>query len=175
MSGRNGKNLTPSAVLEFADLDPSILKLAELSAPFPVPSTQMILLMGLRGVDLPLGDTVLSLQTLLDKAWQDVATFRYVQPVPEWSRGIHITSDLVLTVRPRMHEGRSLLTDTDLIEAAVGLVDYMLREGAHATTAALVRPNNKRRRVNVGEIEIELGQPSLKSVSTLNDSFVAMK
>ncbi|KAL8881936.1 MAG: hypothetical protein Q9192_007684 [Flavoplaca navasiana] len=126
-----------------------------LGAPFPVPETDVTLLIGPRGPDLVQGDVIFIMLDLMSTAWQNVARKHVVRPLPgrTWN-GLSRTR-VSVTLRPRMNGGTSMVTDTDLAEAAYGIATYFVTEQpAFATKITVVRPDRSGRRVPVGELEI---------------------
>jgi len=150
------------------------LPLTNLSAPFPIPDTDLTLLIGSRGANLNFAKVVLILNGLLNLAWQDVAVNHRVRPMPEANSGSHLPDGLVVAFRPRMHDGTSLVTATELAEAMTGMVYYILAaQAAFATTVTIVRPNQAGRRVPIGSIEIRGdGQPRVEIGGSANDIVV---
>jgi len=72
-----------------------------------------------------------------------------------------------------MNGGRSLVTSTDLAEAVTGMVYYILAaQAAFATTVTIVKPNGAGRRVPIGSIEIQSGQPRVEIGGSANDTLV---
>ena len=98
------------------------------------------------------------LDDLINTAWEHVAVNHRVGPVRGSTWNSPATVSVIL--RPRMNGATSLVTDTDLAEAAYGIITYFLAaQAAFATNITIVRPNEEGRRVPVGEIEIRSGQP----------------
>ncbi|KAL8888775.1 MAG: hypothetical protein Q9215_003838 [Flavoplaca cf. flavocitrina] len=126
-----------------------------LGAPFPVPETDITLLIGPRGAELVQGDVIFVMLDLMSTAWQNVARNHVVRPLPgrTWT-GLSRTR-VSVTLRPRMNGGTSMVTDTDLAEAAYGIATYFVTvKPAFATKITVVRPDESGRRVAVGELEI---------------------
>jgi len=143
------------------------------SAPFPIPDTHIALLVGPRGAPLNSAEVILILNGLLNLAWQDVAVYHRVRPVPEINSRSHLPGGVVAALRPRMNGGRSQVTSTDLAEAVTGLVYYILAaHAAFATTVTIVKPNGAGRRVPIGSIEIQGGQPRVEIGGSTNDTLV---
>ncbi|KAL8833598.1 MAG: hypothetical protein Q9170_004181 [Blastenia crenularia] len=139
-----------------AQTNPFTLKPTSLSAPFPIPETDLTLLIGPRGVDLIKADIILKMSGLIITARQDVAISHRVRPVPQhtWSGGLGEEIEVIL--RPRMNDGTSLVSYTDLVEAAFGLMYFFLTQDAvFATKFTVVKPNQAGRRAPIGEIEIK--------------------
>ena len=142
------------------NLDLSSPSSTKLSAPFPVPGTDTVLLIGPRGEDFgwKLYRMIMTLEHLITTAWEHVAVNHRVGPVSGCTWNSPATISVIL--RPRMNGRTSLLTDTDLAEATYGIITYFLTaQAAFATNITIVRPNEHGRRVPVGEIEIRSGQP----------------
>lgn len=158
---------TPAPLLEatLPSIDPS--------APFPIPDTHITLLIGPRGAALDSAEVILILNGLLNLAWQDVAVYHRVRPVPETNSRSHQPGGVVAALRPRMNGGRSQVTSTDLAEAVTGMVYYFLAaRAAFATTVTIAKPNGAGRRVPIGSIEIQVGQPRVEMGSSANDTLV---
>ena len=62
---------------------------------------------------------------------------------------------------PRMESATSLFTETDLVEASVGIVYYMVQDRFYATKITAVRPNSSGKRILVGEIGFSVDRPSV--------------
>lgn len=86
------------------------------------------------------------------EAWKGVALSG--EPIPVADSRIQDEQHIVhVKVIPRKEGSSSLMTSTDLIEAALGVVYYMVQEGFFATTVTIVKPRAGRR-VPVGEFHI---------------------
>ncbi|KAL8713442.1 MAG: hypothetical protein Q9225_006774, partial [Loekoesia sp. 1 TL-2023] len=125
-----------------------------LSAPFPVPDTDVILLFGPRGINLSLLTVYLALQDLVSKAWNNVAVNHGVNAVPQYTTPNEPIDRVVITMQSRKSGNTFLMTDSDLIEGAVGVILYMVQHGFFATKVTIVRPNESGTRVPVGDMEI---------------------
>ncbi|KAL8722572.1 MAG: hypothetical protein Q9225_000968 [Loekoesia sp. 1 TL-2023] len=139
--------------LKLADLDAPSSDPEHLSAPFPVPDTDVTLLVGRRGIDLAPATVIWPLNYLINEAWQAIALNHYVQPIGQ----LQATDDshrVLVQMRPRMSGTTPLVTDSNLVEATTGIVYYMLQEGWFGTTVTVVRPNQSGRRIPVCEIQI---------------------
>ncbi|KAL8676503.1 MAG: hypothetical protein Q9224_007281, partial [Gallowayella concinna] len=133
----------------------------DLSAPTPVPATNIILLPGPLGAALNLAEVILTLNSLISSAWQSVAVNQRPEPVREQTWHSLLRERVSVTMRPRMDGNVPLVTDTELAEAAFGIVYYILvQERASATTFTIVKPNRLGKRTPIAEIEIRGGGPS---------------
>ena len=145
----------------------------DLPSPFPVPDTQLTLLVGPRGAALDSAEVILVLNGLFNLAWQDLAVHHRVRLVPDTRSRCHLPGEVVATMRPRINNGRSQVTSTDLAEAVTGMVYYILAvQAAFATTVTIVKPNVAGIRVPIGSIEINVGQPSITISGSANDTLV---
>lgn len=149
------------------------LPLTAPSSPFPIPNTQLTLLVGPRGAALDSAEVIIVLNGLLDLAWQDLAVFHRVRPVPGTNSRSHLPGGVVATLQPRIHYGRSQVASTDLAEAVTGLVYYILAtQASFVTTVTIVKPNAAGTRVPIGSIEIQVGQPGVEIGGSANDTLV---
>ncbi|KAL8991546.1 MAG: hypothetical protein Q9169_007842, partial [Polycauliona sp. 2 TL-2023] len=127
----------------------------DLAAPFPVPETDVILLIGPRGADLVQANAILIMSDLIGTAWRNLARDHSVQPVPGQVWNGRLRNGISVTLRPRMSRGSSMVTATDLAEAAFGLAYFFLtQQRAFETNVTVVRAIDKGRRVPIGELEI---------------------
>ena len=127
----------------------------DLAAPFQVPETDVTLLFGRRGADLVQGNVVLIMHELISTAWQNVARTHIVQPVAGQNWNSRARNRVSVTLRPRMDGGTSMVTDTDLVEAAFGLAYFFIsHQPAFETMVTVVKPDESGRRVPIGELEI---------------------
>ena len=127
----------------------------DLQAPFPVPETDITLLIGPPGPELVQGDVIFVMLDLMSTAWQNVARNHVVRPLSGRTWTGLSRARVSVTLRPRMNGGTSMVTDTDLAEAAYGIATYFVTEQpAFATKITVVRPDESGRRVPVGELEI---------------------
>lgn len=129
----------------------------------PVEDTDVILVIGRRGVDVPLGELVLTLQTPIIRAWRDVASNHRVLPVAHSTWHSPFSSRVTVMLRPKKLGIESLVTDTDLVEALIGYIFYLLQDHpSGAVKITIVRPDARGAKIPVGEIEIR-GQQSAGS------------
>ena len=144
-----------------------------LSAPFVVPETQMALLFGSGGVKLSQLAIIAGLDEMIGRAWRNVAINGRAQPM--MGDVFEITSPQStcwLQLRPRMERATSMFTETDLVEASVGIVYYMIQNGFYATKITAVRPNVRGIRIAVGEIDFSVVRPSVRSSAIGNSSLI---
>lgn len=121
----------------------------------PVEDTDVILVIGRRGVDVPLGELVLTLQTPIMRAWRDVASNHRVLPVVYSTWYSPFSSRVAVILRPRKLGVVPLVTDTDLVEALIGYIYYLLQDqSCGAVNITIVRPDSMGVKTPVGEIEI---------------------
>jgi len=157
------------------NLDAALPYPADLSAPFPVPETDITLLPGSRGTDLGGSEVVLIMRDLMITAWLNVAVRRRVQLVGERTWNVALRGGVAVTLRPQIMGGTSLFTDTDLAETAFGLVYYfMVHQLAFETNITIIRPNESGKRIPIGEIEIRQTQPGVGIGRSRNNGIVAI-
>ena len=116
----------------------------------------MTLYFSSRELGLPPEYVIWPLNTLIGYRWISFASTQRVGRVGE----IVSTDDsdtVQVTMKPRMEPPipyESLTTDTDVVEAAVGIVFYMLTHGFFTTKIIVLRPDERGVRIPVGDIEI---------------------
>lgn len=109
----------------------------------------------------------------MSTAWQNVAVNHRAQPVRERTWYSPLRDRVSVTLRPRMIGTTRQVDDTDLAEAAFGLVYYfLLHQPAFATNVTIVKPNEGGRRIPIGEIEIRRGQPRVEIGGSENGASV---
>ena len=121
---------------------------------------------------LPPEYVIWPLNILIGYGWISFASTQRVGSVDEMV--YTDDSDTVkVTVKPVMEPPipyRSLMTDTDIVEAAVGIVYFMSRRGFFTTNIIVMRPDERGLRIPVGDIEIVDKQSSFRQVSFGNTS-----
>ena len=132
----------------------------------------MTLYVGDRGIDLPLEAVISPLNTLIGKAWVDVAGTHRVQLVGE-TIYTDPTGIVQMIMQPRTSNGLPLTTDTDVVEAAVGVLYYMLMYGCFATIFTFWRPDESGLRTPVGEIHVTKTWSEIHQVISGNASSVS--
>ena len=139
-----------------------------LSAAFPVPETSIVLFPGRRGSAISKDMAVKTFSKLMNKAWQDVAEHGRAQSLPERQLVFDDAARtiLVASVNPRFAGGQGLMTDTDLAEAVIGIVYYMLQEGYYTTKYSVARVSRGGRRLLLGDIEL-FGDPDQERAMVL--------
>ena len=148
---------------------------SRLPPPFPVPETDITLLIGARGGDLPRAPVIQALDGMVSKGYIDFAIHRHARSLPQQTAMIQDASGTTYVImRPRMSSGVSLLTTTDLVETAVGIVYYMVQNGFFATTITALRPNDSERRIAVGEMEIRMDPRRVNGLGEGNNSSLAI-
>lgn len=140
----------------------------DLSVPFPVPQTDLTLLVRSRGARLAQVEVLLSLNALMRTAWQNVATNERSLPVNARTWYSRLSQRISVILRPQMEGGVPQMDDTDLAEAAFGLAFYSLSPPSYETVVAIVRPNEGGDQIEIGEIEIKRGQPRLRISGSVN-------
>ena len=149
----------------------SLFSSIPLSVPFVVPETDMTLLIGSRGADLLRAAVVLSLDQAIAVMWRDVAIRGQAQPVRDLASEITVFgARFWIIVSSRKSSGVSFFTGTDLVEAVIGTVYYMVPNGFFATKITAVRPDGGGRRIPVGEIELSVERPRDGGVVLGNNS-----
>ena len=127
-----------------------------LSAAFPVPETSIVLFPGSRGFAIPKNMAVKTFAKLMNRAWRDVAEHGHATRFPErqvvFDDPAHMRA--VASVHSRLAGAEGLMTDTDLAEAVIGIVYYMLQEGFYATKYSMARLNRGGRRLLLGDVEL---------------------
>ena len=123
--------------------------------PWNVPGTSMTLYFSSRELGLPPEYVIWPLNILIGHSWVSFASTHRVGRVGEIVSTDE--SDTVqVTMKPRMEPPipyRYLATDTDVVEAAVGIVYFMLTHGFFTTKIIVLRPDGGVR-IPVGDIEI---------------------
>ena len=148
---RSATNFSSSTTSTF---NSSISSSKPLLAPFPVPGTDVTLLVGARGTDLPIEAIIWPLNYFFSAAWQQVASDHAPTPMG-LMRLKDQTKRVELLMRPRKRGELSLISTSDLVEATTGIAYYMLQEGFFATKITVVRPDETGRRRPVADIEIK--------------------
>ena len=152
------------------------LSLAAVPGPWNVPGTSMTLYFSSRELGLPPEYVIWPLNILIGCRWISFASTQRVGRVGE----IVSTDDsdtVQVTMKPRMEPPipyQPLTTDTDVVEAAVGIVFFMLTHGFFTTKIIVLRPNERGLRIPVGDIEIldkrfpfrRVGSGNLSSIET---------
>ncbi|KAL8636392.1 MAG: hypothetical protein Q9228_006206 [Teloschistes exilis] len=140
-----------------------------LSAPFPVPDTNIHLDPGPRGEELNFGQTITSLNGLLNNAWAEVAIHGTARAVNTASAYTRSANGVLCVLHPRMGWGVSFVSTTDLAEAVTGIVYYYtVSQAAFATSVTLLKPNGVG---SIGSIEITAYR-LLGSIDSENDTLV---
>ncbi len=110
---------------------------------------------------------------LMSTAWQNVARNHVVRPLPGRTWTGLSRARVSVTLRPRTNGGTSMVTDTDLAEAAYGIATYFVtKQPAFATKITVVRPDESGRRFPVGELEITSRQVRVQVAGSGNDTAV---
>ena len=126
-----------------------------LSAAFPVPETSIVLFPGNRGPAMPKNMAVKTFAKLMNRAWRDVAEHGRALRFPEYQVVFDdpAKTRAVASVHSKLAGAEGLMTDTDLAEAVIGIVYYVLQEGFYATKYSVARVNRGGRRL-LGDIEL---------------------
>lgn len=166
-------NFSPSSTTNTSDISSPSAVPASLSASFPVPETDLTLLIGSRGVDLPRAPLIQATDGLMIKAFRDVIINHGVQTMNEISGEVEDESGWTsIRLRPRMRGNTSLFTNTDMMEMAVGVVYYMVNNGFFATTITAVRADRRGKRSPVGSMEFSIQRFPNISVGSGNMSLI---
>ena len=132
----------------------------------------MTLYFGSSELALPREYVIWPLNILIGYGWVSFASTQTVGRVDE----MVYTDDsdsVEVTVKPRMEPPipyRSLTTDTDIVEAAVGIVYFMSSRGFFTTNVIVLRPDEQGLRIPVGNIEIVDKRSPFRQVSSGNTS-----
>ncbi|KAL8790227.1 MAG: hypothetical protein Q9195_006450 [Heterodermia aff. obscurata] len=158
----------------FAGLQPLRPSLPTVPGTWNIPGTSMTLYFASRELDLPPKYVIWPLNTLIGHSWISFASTQRVGRVGE----IVSTDDsdtVQVTMEPRMEPPipyQPLTTDTDLVEAAVGIVCFMSTQRFFATKIIMLRPDERGIRIPVGDIEILNKRSPLRQVSSGNTSSI---
>ncbi|KAL8902632.1 MAG: hypothetical protein Q9207_004514 [Kuettlingeria erythrocarpa] len=155
----NSSLSTPLLAWKLDALSPSS---NDLGVPFPVPQTDLTLLVRARGAHLAQAEVLLSLNLLMRSAWKNVATNERSLPVNARTWNSQLSQSISVILRPRMEGEVPQMDDTDLAEAAFGLAYYSLSPPTYETVVAIVRPNEGGDQIEIGEIEIKHRQHGLR-------------
>lgn len=137
--------------------------------PFPIPQTGLTLQVISRGTRLTQVEVLLSLNALMSTAWQNVASNHRSLPVHARTWNSPLSERISVMLRPQMEGRVPQMDDTDLAEAAFGLVYYyLLSPRSYETTVKISRPNEGGESISIGEIEIIRGQPRLSIAGSGN-------
>lgn len=137
--------------------NPSKATSHDLGAPFQVPDTDMMLYETPYGADLVQGNVILIMSDLMSTAWQNVARNNAVRPIAAQVSNSRSRDRVTVTLLPKMNKyGRvSMVTDTDLAEAAFGLAYYFLTQSVvFESTVTVMRPDENGDMVTIGEVQI---------------------
>lgn len=170
----DGSSSTLSIATEPKASSSSFTSGGALTAPFPVPESDMTLLVGARGEDLTEIAVVLGLDEMIRRAWRNLAINGRPQPVETGTMRLSGIGDDVfwVVVRPRMNGATSLMTETDFVETAVGIVYYMVLNGFFATKITAVRRESSGKRAVKGEIELSVTRPRIGALVSGNASLI---
>ena len=134
---------------------PSIQTVTTLPNPFQVPDSDIILIFG-----RPIGESLTRKAILgiifaffLD-AYQSVVAKRADAP---FGQEDIVLAEIATYFVPRMRDGRSLTTDSTMVDALLGMVIYMSSEGFTATDVTIVKPDAAGKRIPVGTFKIRAG------------------
>ena len=134
----------------------------------------MTLLFGSGVVKLSELIIVMALDEMIGRAWRHVAINGHAQSIMR-SEALELTvahTTYWTLVRPRMESATSLFTGTDVVEASIGIVYYMVQTGFYATKITAVRPYSSGKRIVVGEIEFSIDRPSVHGPAFGNSSSI---
>ncbi len=161
-SSNSLSNSSLSAPLLASELDALSPSMNDLGVPYPVPQTDLKLLVRARGAHLVQAEVLLSLNLLMRAAWKNVATNERSLPVRSRTWISQLSQSILVILRPRMEGEVPQMDDTDLAEAAFGLAYYSLSPPTYETVVAIIRPNEGGDQIEIGEIEIKRRQPILR-------------
>lgn len=134
----------------------------------------MTLYFSFRELALPPTCVISPLDTLIGYGWVSFASTQRVGRVGETV--YTDDSDTVqVKVEPRMEPPipyRPLTTDTDVVEAAVGIVYFMANYGFFTTKIIVLRPDERGVRIPVGDIEIVDKRSPFRQVGSGNTSSI---
>lgn len=134
-----------------------------------MPDTNIHLDPGPRGEELNFGQTITSLNGLLNNAWAEVAIHGTAQAVNTASAYTRSANGVLCVLHPRMGRAVSFVSTTDLAEAVTGIVYYYtVSQAAFATNMTLLKPNGVG---SIGLIEITAYR-LLGSTDSENDTLV---
>ncbi|KAL8685647.1 MAG: hypothetical protein Q9218_007629 [Villophora microphyllina] len=144
-----------------------------LTAPFPVPGSDLTLLIGSRGRDLPFAAVLQGIDGMIAYCYRELVTHHAVRPVNSMKTKITDNSGVTSTwIKPRMNRGFSQMTYTDLVDLSIGTVYYMVDNGYFATTVTAVRPDARGRRLLLGSMEFSMEPRAVNIAGSGNSSLV---
>ena len=114
------------------------------------------------------------LNTLIGYSWVRLASTQKVGRVGEIVSADD-SGTVQVTMEPRMEPPipyQPLTTSTDVVEAAIGIVYFMLAHGFFTTKIIVLRPDERGRRIPVGDIKIEDKGYPLRQVGSGNTSSI---
>ena len=121
---------------------------------------------------LPPEYVIWPLNTLIGRCWLSFASTQSVGRV-----GTMVSTDdsdtVQVTIEPKMEPPipyQPLTTNTDVVEAAVGIVYFMVPHGFFATKIIVLRPDERGTRIPVGDIEIVNKRSPFHQVGSGNSS-----
>ncbi|KAL9583220.1 MAG: hypothetical protein Q9212_002834 [Teloschistes hypoglaucus] len=92
-------------------------KVTSLTAPFPIPGSDLSLLIGSRGRDVPPAPMIQGVDGMIAFAYRELVVNHESRPVNTMRAQITDFSGVMSSwLKPRSHRGISVLTDTDLVE-----------------------------------------------------------
>ncbi|KAI4252208.1 MAG: hypothetical protein LQ352_004414 [Teloschistes flavicans] len=144
-----------------------------LTAPFPVPGSDLSLLVGARGRDLPPAPMIQGVDGMIAFAYRELVTHHASGPVNSMRAKITDLSGVTSSwLKPRAHQGISVLTDTYLVDMCTGIVLYAVEHGYFATTITAVRSDQRGKRILLGSLEFSYEPKGLELAGSGNVSLV---
>ena len=167
-------NFSSSSAISVSTIDTSVYTLPPLGVPFPIPTTNIILLIGAQGDTLPQAPVIQALDGMVSLGYLRFANERRVGRIYQHTARISDASGTTyVTLQPRRTSGGiSLLTATDVVEMAVGIVYYMVQNEFFATTITAVKPDKTGKRIAIGEMQIRMEPRQLSALTPGNASEV---
>lgn len=128
-----------------------------LAAPYPIPGTDVTLLVGTLGPVVHEAFVIPALDSVIGEAWRNLVIKGYVSHVRRFETWVRGPDDKTRVIwgPTRIGTRTVFFTELELVEMIYGLICYMLDSvgGFFATKIIAVRPAG-RRRVQMGEMEI---------------------
>ncbi|KAI4199188.1 MAG: hypothetical protein LQ350_004744 [Teloschistes chrysophthalmus] len=144
-----------------------------LAAPFPIPGSDLSLLIGSRGGDLPPAPMIQGVDGMIAFGYRELVVHHESRPVNTMRARITDLSGVTSSwLKPRSNRGVSVLTDTDLVEMCTGVVLYAAENGYFATTITAVRTDIRGKRVLLGSMEFSLAPIPIENTGSTNSSSV---
>ncbi|KAL8638587.1 MAG: hypothetical protein Q9228_004269 [Teloschistes exilis] len=151
----------------------SLPNVTSLTAPYPIAGSDLSLLIGSRGRDLPPAPLIQGVDGMIAFGYRELVVHHASGPVNTMRAQITDLSGVTSSwLKPRSNRGVSVLTDTDLVEMCTGIVLYAAEHGYFATTITLVRTDIRGKRVLLGSMEFSLERIPIENAGSSNSSSV---